>query len=163
MRAKPRGRTGNSVGNATNRIRFERQPQDGLDRYARTRQQDRRVDVLRPELHDPRVGLYQVLPDERYCVCRGKIAAYRNMRGRQTAARRRHAAKLEELKAKKRSIEREIDLLANSASYELILLSGNYPSDDKIDSFVSEFRIHFPLIEDEISEEELQFDDLIEQ
>ena len=76
---------------------------------------------------------------------------------------KKDAAKLEELKAKKRSIQREIDLLANSTSYELILLSGDFPSDDKIDSFVNEFRIHFPLIEDEISEEELLFDVLIEQ
>jgi len=76
---------------------------------------------------------------------------------------KKDAAKLEELKAKKRSIQRDIGLLANSASFELLLLSGDFPSDDRIESFVREYRIHFPLIEEENTEEELLFDDLIEQ
>lgn len=76
---------------------------------------------------------------------------------------KKDAAKLEELKAKKRNIQRDMDLLVNTVSFDLVLLSEEYPSDDKIESFVSEYRVHFPLVEDENSEEELLLDDLIEQ
>jgi len=65
------------------------------------------------------------------------------------------AAKLEELKAKKRNILREIDKLVNTVSFYLVKLSDDYPSDKKIEFFVSEFRVHFPPVEDESVTEEL--------
>jgi len=72
------------------------------------------------------------------------------------------AAKLEELKAKKRNILREIDKLENTASFELITLAEAFPSDPKIESFVSEYRVHFPLPEDENDVEELLLEDVTE-
>ena len=73
------------------------------------------------------------------------------------------AAKLEELKAKKKYVLQEIDKLDNTASFELITLTNDYPADEKIESFVSEFRVHFPKVEDENDSEELLLDDVIEQ
>ena len=66
------------------------------------------------------------------------------------------AAKIEELKAKKKNLLETLNSSVNTASFSIIKLSGEYPSDDIIDSYVLEFRKHFPAIEnDEEVEEEL--------
>ena len=69
------------------------------------------------------------------------------------------AAKLEELKAKKLKISDEIRGYPNTASFSLLKLSYEYPSDKIIESYVNDYRSHFPLAaqEDEI-EEELLFE-----
>ena len=65
------------------------------------------------------------------------------------------AAKIEELKAKKKNLLQTINGSVNTASLSIIKLSGEYPSDDTIDSYVKEFRKYFPAIEkdDEMVEE----------
>ncbi len=65
------------------------------------------------------------------------------------------AAKIEELRTKKKNILESINSSVNTASFSIIKLSGEYPSDETIDSYVQEFRKHFPAIEkeDEIAEE----------
>ena len=69
------------------------------------------------------------------------------------------AAKLEELKAKKLKISEEIRGYPNTASFSLLKLTGEYSSDEKIESYVNNFRSHFPLaIKDVDVEEELLFE-----
>ena len=65
------------------------------------------------------------------------------------------AAKFEELKAKKKNLIESISSSVNTASFSIIKLSGEYTSDETIDSYVQEFRKHFPAIkkDDEIEEE----------
>ena len=69
------------------------------------------------------------------------------------------AAKLEELKAKKLKISEEIRGYSNTASFSLLKLTYEYPSDEIIESFVNDYRSHFPIAaqEDEV-EEELLFE-----
>ena len=68
------------------------------------------------------------------------------------------AAKLEELKAKKLNISEEIRSYPNTASFSLVKLSEAYPSDELIESYVNNFRLHFPIaVKDEYVEEELLF------
>ena len=69
------------------------------------------------------------------------------------------AAKLEELKAKKLKITDTIRSYSNTASFSLLKLSREYSSDEKIESYVNNFRSHFPLaIKDVDVEEELLFE-----
>lgn len=69
------------------------------------------------------------------------------------------AAKLEELKAKKLKITEEIRSYSNTASFSLVKLSGEYPSDKQIESYVNNFRSHFPIaVKDDDVEEELLFE-----
>ncbi|MCH8305165.1 MAG: hypothetical protein IIB94_08565 [Candidatus Marinimicrobia bacterium] len=65
------------------------------------------------------------------------------------------AAKLEELKAKKLKISEEIRGYPNTASFSLLKLTYEYPSDEIIESFVNDYRSHFPITaqEDEVVEE----------
>ncbi|MCH8288901.1 MAG: hypothetical protein IID12_07320 [Candidatus Marinimicrobia bacterium] len=65
------------------------------------------------------------------------------------------AAKIEELKAKKKNLLESINSSVNTASFSIIKLSGEYPSDETIDSYVQEFRKYFPAVEkaDELEEE----------
>ena len=65
------------------------------------------------------------------------------------------AAKLEELKAKKLKMSEEIRGYSNTASFSLLKLSYEYPSDEIIESFVNDYRSHFPIAaqEDEVVEE----------
>lgn len=69
------------------------------------------------------------------------------------------AAKLEELKAKQLKIREEIRSYSNTASFSLLKLTYEYPSDEIIESFVNDYRSHFPIAaqEDEV-EEELLFE-----
>ena len=65
------------------------------------------------------------------------------------------AAKIEELKAKKKNLLETLNSSVNTASFSIIKLSGEYPSDEIVDSYVQEFRKHFPAVEkDEEVEEE---------
>jgi len=69
------------------------------------------------------------------------------------------AAKLEELKAKKLKITATIRSYSNTASFSLLKLSSEYSSDEKIESYVNNFRSHFPLaVKDDDANEELLFD-----
>lgn len=69
------------------------------------------------------------------------------------------AAKLEELKAKKLKITATIRSYSNTASFSLLKLSSEYSSDEKIESYVNNFRLHFPLaLKDVDVNEELLFE-----
>ena len=69
------------------------------------------------------------------------------------------AAKLEELKAKKLRISEEIRSYSNTASFSLLRLSVKYPTDKQIESYVKNFRSHFPIaVNDNDVEEELLFE-----
>ena len=68
------------------------------------------------------------------------------------------AAKLEELKAKQLKIREEIRSYSNTASFSLLKLTGGYSSDEQIESYVNNFRSHFPIAVKNDDEEELLFD-----
>ena len=69
------------------------------------------------------------------------------------------AAKLEELKAKQLKIREEIRSYSNTASFSLLKLTGGYSSDEQIESYVNNFRSHFPIaVKNDDIEEELLFD-----